>query len=263
MKLEIISREPRVLKFDQPLLFVHGSCHAAWCFEENFLPYFAEKGFSSHAISLRGHGASGGIEKLKWTSIADYVEDVFQTAKQLAKTPVIIGHSLGGLVVQKFLENHAAPAGILLAPSPSNGMFFSGSRLFFQNPFLFVRVFLTQDVQIVYGTPELVKKGLFSADFEDAKIAEYSKLMGKESFRAFWEMIYNLPNPKRITTPILVLGGETDAIVPPHEIKETARAYNAVYKIFPDTAHDLMLERNWQTVADFMIDWLKKISAEC
>jgi len=260
MKLEIISREPQVLRFDTPLLFVHGSCHAAWCFEENFLPYFAEKGFSSHAVSLRGHGSSEGSARLKWTSVADYVEDVFQAAKQLAKTPVVIGHSLGGLVVQKFLENHAAPAGILLAPSPSNGMFFSGSRLFFQNPFLFVRVFLTQDVQIVYGTPELVKKSLFSADFEDAKIAEYTKRLGKESFRAFWEMIYNLPNPKRVTTSILVLGGEKDAIVPPHEIKETARAYNADYKIFPDTAHDLMLERNWKTVADFMIDWLQKQS---
>jgi pimeloyl-ACP methyl ester carboxylesterase len=262
MKLEIISREPRVLKFDAPLLFVHGSCHAAWCFEENFLPYFAERGFSSHAISLRGHGASAGSEKLKWTSIAGYVEDVFQTTKQLPKTPVVIGHSLGGLIVGKFLEKHAATAAILLAPSPVNGMFLSGSRLFFQNPLLFVKVFLKQDVQIVFGTPELVKRGLFSADFEDAKIAEYTKRLGKESFRAFWEMIYNLPKPKRLTTPILVLGGENDVIVPPREIENTARAYNADYMIFPATAHDLMLERNWQTVADFMIDWLRKFKIQ-
>jgi pimeloyl-ACP methyl ester carboxylesterase len=260
MKLELISREPQVLKFNAPLLFVHGSCHAAWCFEENFLPYFAEKGFSSHAVSLRGHGASDGSERLKWTSVADYVEDVFQTTKKLLKTPVVIGHSLGGLVVQKFLEKYDAKAGILLAPSPSSGMLFSGSRLFFQNPFLFARVFLKQDVQIVYGTSELVKKGLFSADFDDTKIAEYTKRLGKESFRAFWEMIYNLPKPRQVTAPILVLGGEQDAIVPPNEIVKTARAYQADYKIFPNTAHDLMLECNWQKVADFMIDWLQEKS---
>ena len=261
MNLEIISCEPRALKFEAPLLFVHGSCHAAWCFEENFLPYFAEKGFSSHAVSLRGHGASAGIEKLKWTSISDYVEDVFRAAKQLPQMPVVIGHSLGGLVVQKFLEKYDARAGILLAPSPSGGMFLSGSRLFLRNPLLFAKVFLKQDVQIVFGTPELVKKGLFSADFNDAKIVEYTRRLGKESFRAFLEMIYDLPKPNRIRAPILVLGGENDVIVPPSEIEKTGRAYNAEYKIFPDTAHDLMLERNWKAVADFMIDWLEKSSS--
>lgn len=258
MNLEIVSREPKVLKFDRPLLFVHGSCHAAWCWAENFLPYFAEKGFSSHAVSLRGHGTSDGGENLQWTSVADYVEDVFQTARQLPETPVIIGHSLGGLVVQKFLEKYAATAGILLAPSPANGMLRSGLRLYLQNPVLFTKVFLTRDVQIIYETPELVKKNLFSADADDAKIAEYTERLGKESFRAFWEMIYNLPKPKKVKTPILVLGGENDVIVPPREIEKTARAYRADYKIFSDTAHDLMLERNWQTVADFMIGWLQK-----
>ncbi len=262
MKLEIISRKPRVLRFVAPLLFVHGSCHAAWCFEENFLPYFAENGFSAHAVSLRGHGTSEGRELLKWTSIADYVEDLFQTAKQLSRTPVIIGHSLGGLVVQKFLEKHAAMAAILLAPSPAHGMFRSGLRLYFQNPIIFAKVFIKQDVQIIYGTPQLVKKNLFSANANDRKIAEYTKRLGKESYRAFWEMIYNLPKPKQIKTPVLVLGGEDDIIVPPYEIEKTARAYNADYKIFPDTAHDLMLERNWRQVADFMIAWLEKNSSK-
>ena len=259
MKLEIVSREPQVLKFEAPLLFVHGSCHAAWCYEENFLPYFAEKGFSSYAVSLRGHGASEGNEKLNWASIADYVEDVFKTVQKLSKTPVLIGHSLGGLVVQKFLEKHEARAAILLAPSPSNGMFRSGSRLFFQHPLLFAKVFLRQDFQIVYGTPELVKKNLFSVDADEEKIAEFTKRLGKESFRAAIEMIYNLPNPKLVKTPILVLGGENDAVVQRRDIKKTAVTFNGDYKIFPDTAHDLMLERKWKEVADFMIDWLEKI----
>ncbi len=134
MKLEIISREPKERRFETPLLFVHGTGHAAWCWDENFLPYFAEKGFSSHAVSLRGHGASEGGEKLKWTSVSDYVADVFQIASRLSKKPVVIGHSLGGLVVAKYLEKHEAPAGILVAPSPSERMFWSGSRLQLQNP---------------------------------------------------------------------------------------------------------------------------------
>lgn len=258
MKLEIISREPKTRRFQTPLLFVHGACHAAWAWDENFLPYFAATGFSSHAVSLRGHGKSEGVEQLKWCSAADFVADVCQAVSELSPTPVVIGHSLGGFIVQKFLEKQSAPAGILVAPSPSEGMFWSGAKLQFQNPWLFTKVALKQDFLLLYNTPERAKKFLFSANGDDAQVAEYSRRFGKESYRAAMEMIYNLPNPKKVKTPLLVLGAENDAIVAPKKIEKTARVFNADCKIFPQLAHDLMLERDWQTVADFMITWLEK-----
>jgi pimeloyl-ACP methyl ester carboxylesterase len=258
MNLEIISREPESMRYETPLLFVHGTGHGAWCWDENFLPYFAAHGFSSHAISLRGHGASEGKENLKWTSISDYVSDVFQVASGFPKMPVVIGHSLGGLVAAKFLEKHSAPAGILVAPSPSEGMFRLGFELQFKHPWLFTKVAFKQDYAVMFSTPRLAKKFLFSADADDKKIAEYTKRFGKESYRAALEMIYNLPKPHKIKTPLLVLGAENDALIASKKIEKTARAFNADYKIFPGMAHDLMLERDWQTVADFMIDWLQK-----
>lgn len=258
MKLEVISREPKTRRCSTPLLFVHGTGHAAWCWDENFLPFFAEKGFSSHAVSLRGHGKSEGHDKLKWTSISDYVSDVHQAASELAEMPVVIGHSLGGLVVQKYLEKHEAPAGILFAPSPSEGMFWSGLRLQFQNPMLFAKVALKQDYAVMFATPERAKKFLFSAGADDEKIAEYAVQFGKESYRAALEMIWNLPKPLKIKMPLLVLGAENDALIAPKKIEKTARVFNADCKIFPDMAHDMMLERDWQTVADFMIEWLEK-----
>ena len=258
MKLEVISREPKERKYETPLLFVHGTGHAAWCWDENFLPYFAAKGFSSHAVSLRGHGGSEGREKLKWTRVSDYVADVFQVASGLPKTPVVIGHSLGGLVVGKFLEKHDAPAGILFAPSPSEGMFLSGLPLMFQNPLLFLKVSLRQDYAVMFSTVKLAKKFLFSANADDEKIASYVRRFGKESYLANLEMIYNLPKPQLVKTPLLVVGAENDALIAPKKIEQTARAFNADCKIFSDMAHDLMLERDWQTVADFMIEWLEK-----
>jgi len=258
MKLEVISREPNTRRFATPLLFVHGTGHAAWCWDENFLPYFAEKGFSSHAVSLRGHGKSEGHEKLKWTSVSEYVADVFQIASNLPKTPVVIGHSLGGLIVQKYLETHAAPAGILVAPSPSEGMFWSGLPLQFQNPLIFLKVAFKQNYAVMFATPKLAKKFLFSANADDKKVAEYVQHFGKESYRANLEMIYYLPNPQKVKTPLLVVGAENDALIAPKKIEKTARVFNADCKIFPNIAHDLMLERDWQTVADFMIVWLEK-----
>ena len=258
MKLEVISREPKELRFETPLLFVHGTGHAAWCWDENFLPYFAENGFSSHAVSLRGHGASEGGEKLKWTSISDYVADVFQAASELPKPPVVIGHSLGGLVVEKYLEKHFAPAGILVAPSPSEGMFRAGLKIQLQNPWLMAKITFKQDYSVMFSTPSLAKKFLFSADADDEKIAEYAAHFGKESYRAALEMIYNLPNPRKIKAPLLVVGAENDALIASKKIEKTARVCNADCKIFPDMAHDLMLESGWRDVADFMIDWLRK-----
>jgi len=258
MKLEVISREPKIRQFQTPLLFVHGTGHAAWCWDENFLLYFAEKGFSSHAVSLRGHGESEGREKLKWTSISDYVADVLQVASNLPKTPVVIGHSLGGLVVEKYLEKHDAPAGILVAPSPSEGMFWSGLPLMLRNPLLLLKISLKQDYAVMFSTPELAKKFLFSVDADDEKIAEYVRRFGSESYLANLEMMYNLPKPQLVKTPMLVVGAENDALIAPSKIEKTARVYNADCKIFPDTAHDLMLEKDWQTVADFMIQWLEK-----
>jgi pimeloyl-ACP methyl ester carboxylesterase len=99
MQLEVISHQPENKTHDTPLLFVHGAWHGAWCWE-NFLPYFAQQGYEAHALSLRGHGGSQGHDKLRWTSIHDYVADVAQIAQTLSSPPVVIGPSMGGYVVQ-------------------------------------------------------------------------------------------------------------------------------------------------------------------
>ena len=56
-----------------------------------------------------------------------------------------------------------------------------------------------------------------------------------ESYFSFMDMLLlDLPKPKRIKTPLLVLGGEYDAIFPRHEVEKTAVAYNC-------TPHDYYL----------------------
>ena len=70
--------------------------HGAWCRAEHFLDFFANRGFDANALSLRRNGGSGGRERLRWTSIADYVDDVERVAASLAlPVPQI---SLAGLV---------------------------------------------------------------------------------------------------------------------------------------------------------------------
>jgi pimeloyl-ACP methyl ester carboxylesterase len=105
-----------------PLLFVHGGWHAAWCWDEHFLDFFADNGYRALALSRRGHGGSSASKPIRTISIADYVEDVVTVAEGLPTPPVVIGHSMGGFVVQKYLETHQAPAGVLLASIPPEGI---------------------------------------------------------------------------------------------------------------------------------------------
>lgn len=104
-----------------PLLFIHGAYTAAWCWAEHFLPYFAQAGFNCQALSLSGHGASRRRDHLDSYSIDDYIKDVAEVTAQLPVPPVLIGHSMGGFVVQKYLEQYPAAAAVLMCSVPPQG----------------------------------------------------------------------------------------------------------------------------------------------
>ena len=73
-------------------------------------------------MTLRGHGSSEGRNKLRWARIADYVEDVASVVRQLPSPPVLIGHSMGGFVIQKYLEDEDAGGAVLLFSPPPVGL---------------------------------------------------------------------------------------------------------------------------------------------
>ncbi|MFZ0546294.1 MAG: alpha/beta fold hydrolase [Candidatus Promineifilaceae bacterium] len=260
MGLELISVEPDEKRFETPLLFVHGAWHGAWCWAENFLPYFAGKGYSVHALSLRGHGGSSGRDKLRWARGSGYVADVHEVAEQLPTNPVIIAHSMGGYVAQKYLEKYKAPAAVLLAPVPDNGVLRTTLNIARHHPLDFLRVNLKLSLYPLVRTEALTKSFFFSADMPQEQVRRYYEKMQDESYLGFLDMLLlNLPRPKKVPkTPMLILGAANDAIFTPGEIARTARAYGADSEVFPDMAHDMMLEPGWQTVADRMTAWLEK-----
>ena len=114
-ELEVLARAPQTAAHPVPLLFVHGAYTAAWCWDEHFLPWFARAGYSSYAVSLSGHGNSRQRDSLDSYSINDYVDDLSQVISAMPAPPVLIGHSMGGIVVQKYLERAAVPGAVLMA----------------------------------------------------------------------------------------------------------------------------------------------------
>ncbi|KAJ8761165.1 hypothetical protein K2173_001221 [Erythroxylum novogranatense] len=87
-----------------PLVFVHGSYHAAWCWAEHWLTFFSHCGFDCYALSLLGQGESdeptgsfAGTLQTHAGDVADFIQ------KNLQLPPVLLGHSFGGLIVQYYI----------------------------------------------------------------------------------------------------------------------------------------------------------------
>jgi len=257
MKLEIISRYPSGSTHPTPLLFVHGALHGAWCWDIHFLDYFAQHGYASHAVNLRGHGNSEGREDLRWTRIADFVEDVATTVEQLPSPPILIGHSLGGFIIQKYLEDHIAPAAVLLSsPSPA-GLLSVALKNARRHPLIFAKINLTFSLFPLVSTPALAREAFFSEDLPEEQLLAYWKQMQDDSYMAYLDMVVlDLPKPAKVKTPLLILGVERDNMLSPSEIEATARAYHTQAEIIPGVAHNSMLEQRWQSVAERILAWL-------
>lgn len=256
--LEVKSKKAAKRTGHHPLLFVHGAWHGAWCWK-NFLDYFSAEGYDCFAPSLCGHGRSDNNKSLKTTRIDDYVENIKSEVQTLAteygQKPIMIGHSMGGLITQKYLETDPEiPRAFLLAPVPRHGVWQTTLRMAGRMPAAFISVNLTWSLWPLVKTKKRTKKAFFSENIPDRKLNEYFLQMQDESYLGFWDMlILRLPAPKKVKTPVTVLGAEKDAIFSVKEIQATARAYGTEAVIFKNMAHDMMLEENWQDVADVIL----------
>lgn len=263
--LEILAAAPaRPLPGMPPLLFLHGAYTAAWCWQEHFLPFFSAAGFHCLAPSLSGHGGSRRRERLDSYSIDDYVADVAEAAAALPEPPVLIGHSMGGFVVQKYLERHAAPAAVLMCSVPPQGLAASAVSMFFGKPGLLVDLNrLMNGGQVALDS---LRDALFAQPMALDDLTRYYRMAQPESHRAIWDMmLFNLPHTARVLAnlprgrdDLRVVGAAHDLIISPSLVEMTAHSYGVAATIHAGMGHGLMLERDWRMVAQDIVDWLTR-----
>lgn len=242
--LEVLATE--VESDRPPLLFVHGLGHGAWCFAENWQQAAAERGYSSYAMSLRGHGGSGGANRLGRTTMRDYVHDVLQVIGQLPQPPVIIGHSMGTLVVQRIVQRYPARAAVLLTPIPARGIPSTMVQGMRSKPVDFTRA-------VLGGTLRLREKDLF-AGLSAEQARDYTSRVGRESPWAQYAMLV----PEKLRTvecPVLVVGAEQDTLVAAADVERCAQALGTSVTWVPG-GHDVMLDAAWPQVLDTVLDWV-------
>lgn len=228
---------------------------------ETFMPFLAEAGHACHALSLRGHGGSAGHEHMTWHSIADYVDDVKAVADWLGETPVLIGHSMGGFIVQKYLEHRPAAGAALLCSVPPQGLLASQFHLLLQKPQLFLEI--NRIMSGDHTDTQTLREALFAGEVDEAMLEIWLRRMQNESQRAILDMtMFNLPNLYAMhRPPMLIVGAEQDALVPAFLVQSTAQTYRQHANIFRHMGHALTHEKDWAAVAGLLRDWLAGLDA--
>ena len=245
--LELHSRAPAVDDGRPPLLFVHGLGHGAWCWE-HWLGAAADAGYSAHAVSLRGHGGSAG--RLRTARLGQYVDDVVTTAESLPRPPVLVGHSMGGLVVQRVLARYAAPAAVLVASVSARPAVASLAAVARRHPVDALRI-------IAGGSLPLRPEYLFE-ELSPAEARQHIDRCTGESAVAQYQLLFHLPARTPLgDPPVLVLATPDDPLIPIRGLRATAARYGATVEEFPGMGHDLMLDARWREPFDAMLGWLR------
>ncbi len=239
---------------------VHGAFCGGWAFD-GFRAPFESAGYACTTPDLRGHVAGGRSSAVASISMSDYAADIVALVKAEPQPPILIGHSLGGLVAQMAAAKAEIAALILLAPSAPwsvSGQSLeeaaSAFGLYALGPFW------AQAVE-----PDQAVAHLYSLDrMEEGQGKAVAKRMVAESGRALFETLNwwldpfmtTQVDPVRVRAPVLAVSGGADLIHPPSTVRQTAERLNAEVQVFDGMSHWLIGEPGWERVADACLEWL-------
>jgi pimeloyl-ACP methyl ester carboxylesterase len=245
---------------------VHGAFCGGWTFDRFRRPFEA-LGHEVLTPDLRGHGAEDSLGSVTNVSMTDYARDIAQVCSRLDVAPILIGHSMGGLVAQLAARRAKVRALILLAPSPPWGVTSSS----------------VEEAVTAFGLNALGPAWLQSVSPDRTLMRTYSldrvdkderarviQLMRPESGRALWEtlnwwldpfMTTGL-GPGPLSVPCRVIVGTRDVVHPPTTGRMTASRLGASFQDMPGMSHWLPAEQGWEDVATEALAWLETLGVQ-
>lgn len=246
-----------------PVVFVHGAFCGGWAFD-TFREPFEAAGFETHAPNLPHHERGADLEQLANTGLKDYAHAVAHYLRGLRAPPVLVGHSLGGLVSQLAAMQAPIAALALLAPSApwgvppttldEHGNSFGLSLLgdYWRRP-------VPPDYRVARSTT------LDRLSREDARRA-FARFV-PESGRAIREAVqwwsdHSMASQApvyRIAAPVLGLAGGKDRVNPSSTVRRVIARFpegQAHFHEFPEMSHWLVGEPESREVAELLLQWL-------
>lgn len=247
------------------IFMIHGMWGGPWCWEK-YRGVFEAAGFHCVAPMLPYHEVDpGGLPhpRLATAGLLEYAEAIEREVRRLPEKPVVMGHSMGGLLAQMIGARGLASALVLLTPAapagiPAVGLSTIRSFWSIQTTWGFWRKPIRQTFsEAVYSALHLMP---------EAERKETYERFGWESGRAAFEIGYWPFDPQgaarvdasKVTCPVLVIAGARDRMTPPSVVRRIARKYRAVatYREFENHAHWIVSEPGWEAVAGDVLEWI-------
>jgi non-heme chloroperoxidase len=255
-----------------PVVFVHG----LWLHADSWGPWvdlFRDAGYVPVAPGWPGDGDTveetrANPDRVAGHGIDAVVDHYAQLIAGLDAKPIAIGHSFGGLVVQRLLGQGLAAAAVAIDPAPIKGVLalppssLRVASIALRNP--------ANRKRAVSLTPEQFRYGFGNTLSE----AESNELHGRWSIPSpgrplFEASVANFSprSPARVDTanaargPLLITAGGKDHTVPAAVSRATMKQYAkspalTALREFPDRGHSLTIDGGWREVADTVLDWL-------
>ncbi len=232
------------------IVLVHGAWHGSWCWH-NVVQALEAEGFAAIAVDLPGR--SPGSSKRIWHRMSEYVAHVDDVVAGVDGPVVLVGHSMGGLVTQRVLEDRSLDGAVLVASVPRRGVSAALLRLVREEPRQVLESNVAVSMWPLVANDERVRGHFFGDETDEAVVIEAGKHLQNESFVAYLSMLFRPPRPNAVATPVHVVAAEHDTIFSLAEQHDLAKAYGQSEAVVLDGAHDLMLEPVWPELVDEVI----------
>jgi len=234
-----------------PIVFLHGAFadHVGF---RGWVRRCAAAGHVTVAAARRGR-LGIGPEHAAGLSFDDYVADTLAVLDELDTTPVLVGHSLGGLIAQRIAELGRARAVALMASAPPSML--TAQAVAFPR-------FAPLMPRIMAGKPFIVSGDSCSVlalnQVPESERPQIHAHLTHESGKVYRSMLLGTirVDASKVRVPVLVTGGADDRIISTRLLRRTARHYGVDARIYPDHAHWLLEEPGWEQIAEDVLDWL-------
>jgi 3-oxoadipate enol-lactonase len=235
------------------VVFLHGIGGGARMWTPQ-LRSFAVAGFSPVALDLPGYGARPPVDAMTFEELAGDVES--EIARRKLDRPVLVGHSMGGMVVQTMLRRRPDDyrAAVLSATSPA----FGDPGGAFQKQFVADRLAPLDAGKTMKDTAPAMVDGMVGPGISAASRAFATEIMSAASARTYRAAVHCLvgfderANLGAIRVPVLCLAGEHDRNAPAKMMERmAAKIPGARYVCLPGVGHLANLEAMAFDVAIF------------
>lgn len=234
-----------------PILFIH----AAFSQASHMAPWvraFETAGFSCSAPSLPGHQPFDP-KMLSSLSMHDYLPAILAVRESMTTPPIIIGHSIGGLLGQQLAAVTACSALVCIASVPP-GILWAQLRALPHLARLLPEILAGRAIR---PSDDTIRKMVLH-DLPEPEQSEICASLGYDSGRVYRSLIFGLNSVPRgaIRCPVLCVSGDDDHVVSNRLSRSIARRYNADHIVIQKRGHWLIAPSALGVVVPRVLGWL-------